>query len=395
MSATVPFQFIHGQPSYVLETPDVRLAMTRIGCHMAPVEFLRQSGKPFQPYYVAPWAEEGCDPATPPILQVLRGDFFCLPFGANATEFRGERYPLHGEPANEAWALLEHESDSAGARMRLALDLKVRRGRIEKSVILPAGENLVYTSDAVSGMSGPMNFGHHATLQFPDVPGCGRISFSPWRHAQVYIRPTELPEEKGYSILQPGALIDDLTKVARIDGATTDLTRYPARRGFEDIAIVCAKQAGGAGAAEPDQPFAWSAAVFEPQRMAWFALKDPGVLPSTLIWISNMGRYYAPWSGRNLNVLALEDILGFFHDGVAASAGDNELARRGIPTTRQMDPARPVAVNYIQGVAPVPEGFGAVKAIEAAGAKAVCLIGDSGAKAEVPCRVGFLKSGKI
>jgi hypothetical protein len=231
-----------------------------------------------------------------------------------------------------------------------------------------------------------MNFGHHATLQFPDSPGAGRLSFSPWRHAQVYVNPTENPEQGGYSILKPGALIDDLRRVMRIDGLSADLTRYPARRGYEDIVILCARE---------KLPFAWTAVAFESLGAAWFALRDPAVLPSTLLWHSNGGRHYPPWSGRNINCLGLEDILGYFHEGIAASAADNDLAARGIPTSRRMDPSTPLAVNYIQGAAEIPEGFGAVASIEAAGERAIRLVGDSGAAVEVPCRITFLKEGKI
>jgi cobalt/nickel transport system permease protein len=39
------------------------------------------------------------------VLRVLRGDFFCLPFGGNATAWHGEKHPLHGETANREWRL--------------------------------------------------------------------------------------------------------------------------------------------------------------------------------------------------------------------------------------------------------------------------------------------------
>ena len=70
--------------------------VTRIGGHLGPVTFDRR-GRKIMPLSVAPWAAERLDLATPPIIRALRGDFFCMPFGGNATPFRGrgsiERHP--------------------------------------------------------------------------------------------------------------------------------------------------------------------------------------------------------------------------------------------------------------------------------------------------------------
>jgi hypothetical protein len=50
-----------------------------------------------------------------------------------------------------------------------------------------------------------MNLGHHAMLKFPDQPGSGVVSTSRFVFGQVYTKPVELPENRGYSILKPGA----------------------------------------------------------------------------------------------------------------------------------------------------------------------------------------------
>ncbi|OPZ18131.1 MAG: hypothetical protein BWZ10_01081 [candidate division BRC1 bacterium ADurb.BinA364] len=374
---------VRHQPSFILETPDVRLAMTERGGHMAPVEFLRGGSRPFEPYYVAPWAGEP-DLAAPSIIQVLRGDFFCCPFGGNAEPFAGERHPVHGETANETWTLRESGGEN-GAWMRLDLELRIRPGRVEKFVALADGQNVVYQTDAISGMDGPMNFGHHATLLFPDEEGAGRLSFSPLRKARVYVKPTENTAERGYSILKPGAAIDSLSKVERSDGRIADLTRYPARRGFEDIAILCAAEG---------LEFGWSAAAIESQGAVWFSLRDPRILPSTLLWHSNGGRHYPPWSGRNINTLGIEDILGYFHEGLAASARENDLSAAGIPTSRIMRAGETLRVRYIQGAAAIPPGFGAVRAIERAGSDAIRLAGEFGHTVEAPCRLDYLWDGQ-
>ena len=42
-------------------------------------------------------AGERIDRSQPPVIRVLRGDFFCMPFGGNEGSFRGERHLVHGE----------------------------------------------------------------------------------------------------------------------------------------------------------------------------------------------------------------------------------------------------------------------------------------------------------
>ncbi len=138
-------------------------------------------------------------------------------------------------------------------------------------------------------------------------------------HARTYVEPTARPEDRGYSWLQTDQEIADLHAAPCIDGSTTDLCRYPARRGFEDLAILCA---------DPAQEFAWSAVTFPEQRYVWFALRDPKQLASTLLWFSNGGRHFPPWNGRHVNVMGIEDITAYFHAGLAASAARESFELR-------------------------------------------------------------------
>jgi len=71
-----------GQPSWRLASSEVEAFVTEKGGHLGPVTFER-AGRKIRPYSVAPWAEEKVDPSLPAMLQVLRGDLFCLPFGGN------------------------------------------------------------------------------------------------------------------------------------------------------------------------------------------------------------------------------------------------------------------------------------------------------------------------
>lgn len=371
---------VAGWPSWIVRSRNVEAAVTRTGGHLAPVTFDRGSRR-LQPLAVAPWGTER-HPDQPKIVQVLRGDFFCMPFGGNAAPFRGERHPVHGETANSDWRLLDLSRSGGEHVLRLRLNTSIRRGTVDKTVRLVDGHNAVYCRHELSGYSGPMNLGHHATLRFPDGEGSGLISTSRFVHAQVYVQPTELPEQRGYSCLKPGAVFTSLRKVPTVFGTTADLSRYPARRGYEDIAILVA---------DPSLKLAWTAASFPEQRYVWFTLRDPRVLASTLLWMSNGGRHYPPWSGRHINTIGLEDMTGFFHEGLAPSAGPNALRRKGLTTSLALSPARPTIVNYILACVPSPAGFGRVRSIvPVAGKDAVRLTDERGKAFETAVDLAWL-----
>ena len=371
---------VAGQPSWRLSTAEVEAFVTRRGGQLGPVTFHRNE-RAISPYALAPWAEEETDPQLPPMLKVLRGDFFCLPFGDNSTPYRGETHPPHGETANALWQFKAREESDGRSTLRLELQLQARPGHVEKAITLRAGHNAVYSRHTVSGLNGPMNFGHHAMLQFPDIEGSGLISTSDFRFGQVFPGQFEDPLQGGHFSLMPGAQFETLDHVPLLAGGTTDLSRYPARRGYEDLVMLIGDEAS---------PFAWTAVSFPEQGYVWFALKDPRVLRQTILWMSNGGRPYAPWNGRHFNVLGLEEVTSYFHFGLAEAVKPNPLSERGIPTHLEFDAAAPLVVNYITAVAPVPTTFGRLRAIEPFGADKVKLIAESGASVTTNIELEFL-----
>jgi hypothetical protein len=370
---------IQHQPSWRLASSSVEAFVTERGGHLGPVVFDRK-GQRIAPYAIAPWSGEKLPRNTLPVIQALRGDFFCMPFGGNATPFHGEHHPAHGETANARWKFESLE----GGCLHLSLRTGIRRGRVDKHILVRDGHNAVYCQHVISGMTGPMGLGHHAMLKFPDEPGSGIVSTSPFVFGQVFPGQLERPETGGYSSLKAGATFKSLTCVPMMDGGETDLTSYPSRRGFEDLAMIVSAAA----------PLAWTAVTFPSQGFVWFALKDPSVLRSTILWISNGGRHYAPWSGRHVNVLGLEEVTANFHLGLAESARKNPLAAQGMPTCIQLNARRPTVINYIMGVAKIPAGFGRVVSVDA-GAGIVTLHAAGGPKIIVPLDADFLAAAPI
>lgn len=371
---------VQGALSWRVANSAVEAFVTRDGGHLAPVVFRTTSGR-IQPFAVAPWAGEPLAPDTPGVLRSLRGDFFCAPFGGNGRRWRKEQHPPHGESASRRWHFLSLV-EGPGRKLTFNAEMltRVRRGRIVKAIQLRAGETNVYCRHELQGFSGPMCLGHHATLQFPEKEGSGRISVSAFRFGQVCPEPFEAPPTGGYSGLRTAAGFRSLRRVPLETRGFTDLTRYPARKGFEDLVML---------STGPKECLAWTAVAFPEQGYLWFGLKDPRVLASTVLWHSNGGRYYAPWNGRHRAVLGLEEVTSYFHFGLAESIADNPLRKRGIPTFLDLNARRPTVVNYIMGVAAIPRRFDRVRSLRV-GPGQITLTSFSGSKVTHAVDVGFL-----
>lgn len=381
MNKTSLTRMIDGQHSWRIASAATEAFVTETGGHLAPVRFHLPGGT-VEPFAIAPWHKETLPKDVPPILRVLRGDFFCMPFGGNATPFGKEAHPPHGETANRNWTCLGTKTSDGKTTLRLRMKTRVRKGTVDREISVAENQWAVYSRTVVCGAEGHMSFGHHATLKFSDHPGSGVVTTSPIHFGQVAPLPVELPEEKGYSILKPGARFRRLDRVPMITGEMADLSRYPARRGFEDIAILVSK---------PGRIFAWTAVTFPEEGYVWFTLKDARVLRQTLMWMSNGGRHFPPWNGRHINVLGLEEITSYFHYGLAESAAPNPLSEAGFPTTAMLDPLLPLTVNTIMAVAPVSKGFDKVANILPADrAGHVCITSASGKRAVAPLDWEFL-----
>ena len=370
---------IFGQKSFVIRNRNVDAAVTELGGHLGPVTF-SLGRKKVAPLSVAPWWNEKLAPGTPALLRVLRGDFFCMPFGGNGKAWHGEKHPPHGEVANSKWKFESLKREGGEVSLRLSLKTKARTGRVDKLIRLVDGHSVVYQEHVVSGMSGPMSLGHHAMLKFPDREGAGRLSTSKRALGQVFVEPVEQPSQRGYSVLKAGAVFDDLEQVPDITGATADLSRYPARRGFEDIVMLVA---------DPSVKIGWNAVAFPEEGYVWFALRNPRVLTSTVLWISNGGRHYPPWNGRHVNVMGVEDVTAWFHYGLAESAEPNPLTALGYKTHQVLSAEKPMMVRYIMGVAPIGKHFERVANIRV-GDNAMTLEGEAGEAVKVPVDVKFL-----
>lgn len=381
-------QTIASQPSWVIGNDEVELAVTQLGAHMAPVKFCRASSSPVQPYFIAPWHAEKLENNTLPIERALRGDFFCMPFGANAVPANGETYPPHGEPPGGPWNLVGHGKTGRVTFLEISFKSQVRPGEITKWIRLVDGQNAIYTQEILSGFKGPMPIGHHATLAVPEKEGSLRVATSSFVLGMTCPVLFSDPQKRQYQSFAIGKEFSDLRSVPLLwkDPAEADATAFPARTGFTDLLVICRKPVW-------EGTPAWITASVQQDGYLWFSLKDPGLLPSTIFWIDNKGRHNPPWNGRS-RCLGLEESCAFFAEGLKASCEPNVLTRRGIPTAVELSPERPTIVNLIQGIVKIPDGFETVRSVEFKPGE-VTFISITGKQVSAAINWEFLKTGAL
>lgn len=363
---------IHGEESYTLDTPELSLAVTVRGGHMAPVSFHLAEGD-VAPYSLSPWLA-GDHQDQPVLLSVLRGDFLCLPFGGQ------QQGPPHGDPANADWRLVSSSDHS----LLLELDCSDSGAHVEKQFSVLPGQHAIRIEHRISRLEGEWSYGTHPILDLSGMPeGAGRVSTSPMRWLSTFPGLFAVPEAGEVQSLQPDTRFCDLREVPLADGGTVDLSRWPALPGNEELVMMANEPASEA------QPFAWSAMVMD--GYVWYCLKDSTDFPATLLWMSNGGRSQPPWSGRHLGRIGIEEVCSHFSNGVDLSRR-NLLAAEGIPTVRRFQADETVSLRILQAVAAVPGDFDRVATLVPAGEDAVTLTAESGASVTVPLDWKFVLS---
>jgi len=351
---------MHGVDAWHIRSDSADAWVSVNGAMVAPVKF-HQEGRTAQPYSLAPW-EPGTVPGVDPLLDGLRGDFFCLPFGPQPDG------PQHGQTASAAWTAEAATPSSVTLRMEASdIDASVTR-----TISLRDGETVLYQEVLISGLDGDLPYGTHPILDFsPGTSGPARISTSRMAWSSTNPLPFADPGIGETQVLAVDALFDTLDAIPRADGSTLDVSRYPTTPGHEDLVMLVNDPGAG--------NIGWSAASFE--GFTWFALKDVRSFPATLLWISNGGRSQAPWSSRHTARMGIEDVCSHFADGLNASRR-NPLRDRGIPTVRTFDADTPVRLGVAQGVVFTPTGFGRVLDIDTSIPGLAVLTDDAGTSVE-------------
>lgn len=346
-----------GERSWKIKSSTVAASISIRGGMMAPVRFSLPDGRIVEPYYVSPWWNEHREMIEPAVLVPLRGDFFCLPFGGG-NDREDEHHDVHGESAHAEWSLGTLEESILCCAMTYK-----QGGTIEKEIRLADESPAIYTEHRVVGFSGSYPLGHHAILKGTSLAAENdtledtntettdktgekspiwkiyTASFDLGMTDPGFIEPSSDGE---YYALAPGARFDRLDQVPTRwkSPSTTDCSLFPYRDGFIDLLGWYRR---------PTDAIAWTVAYNLVEGYAWYSLKDSRVLPATVMWIEHHGRHRAPWNGRN-SCLGIEEVCGYFANGLNAPNDGGEIGRLGIATATTLHPDEVKVVRTIQGV---------------------------------------------
>ena len=288
-------------------------------------------GKRVNPFYFHPWPEY----TDGDLLGFLKGDFFCVPFGIRPESeipgyAAGQEHPekeyAHGYSSNGKWELRQCSGDSAQVHINYA-DSVV--DRVEREIsFLNGRKGISFKNRVIARENTRLPIGAHPIFRLPDEPGMARLTV-PKAH-MICTYPVKTDET---SILETNATCTDISSMPLADGGTIDLSRLPLAQHTEEVVML-------AGAAE-------GKVCLENLAEGYRAVLafDHTKVPNLLLWISNRGRKFEPWNGRNL-CLGIEPVASAFDFGTAISCSENELSRQGVTTCVSIQKDVPFTFDY-------------------------------------------------
>ena len=319
-------------------------------------------GREIAPLHRAPWVDtdEVLPPGSPPHMARLGGDFFCAPFAG-----REDGSALHGWPANAPWTVTGTTSDTLEAR----LSRRVQGATLTKTLHLQDDHPFVYQTHRFSGGSGSISVANHANVSVQDG---ALIRTSPKRHWETPVDPQESDPARGRSLLVYPAQISNPATFPAQTGSV-DLTTYPWGQGYEDFVVAIEAEGSALG---------WTAVTRPVQGDLFVSLRNALTLPMTMLWHSNGGRDYAPWSARHVGCLGVEEGAAAHMLGVSTEA---DLFAPGFLA---LAPDKEVTVRHVIGAIAWPTGDG-VASVRLHGTRLV-ITAEGGASRTIPFDAAFL-----
>lgn len=361
---------ILGQPSFIMRSDCVELAVTEFGGNMAPVTFGTNTENPQMPYFFNPWQMEGLAKSND-YMDVFRGDFLCLPFGKRGTS------PMHGETCGRKWDFLSCEKENGKTVMALSLDMKDPEAKVKKYLTLADGQNAVYIRHEISELDGYFSYAHHCTLAINSERE-GIISHSPIHFAATIGADVIYNEaESSYMFSKGGQKIPDITEAPTVfkEPAVLDASHIPVLPHYSGAFQMYSKVL--------DTP-SWTCVWYPKFNFVWFSMKNAKKQPITHLWMEFGGRFQYPWNGRT-SAVAVEDMCFSMPPEFSArmSGRRSMLAEAGIKTDFKFEKDKTFTLNYLEGGVFVEEDFGKVSDIEF-GDGEITLVSETGKRQSAP-----------
>jgi hypothetical protein len=275
--------------------------------------------KTVSPFYTHPWhAQE-----TPDVfLQYLHGDFFCLPFGVAPASHALDSvwgctpepvshkgYP-HGYSANGIWSPIEKDGDSATIRLDYGQnDIQSVNRRIKL-----CDHSLLFEDSVETKQATRLPVGIHPIFRLPQTPGAAHIAAP--ECDGIYTYPIDVDASSRF---RNNVVCKNLEQIPCKDGSIVNASQLPLRYAGEELLLLVNVHEGKIVLQNTEEKYQ---VILE-----W----DNTAYRHCLLWISNRGRQFSPWSNRNL-CLGIEPVTAAFDLGEAVSAASNPLQSNGINT---------------------------------------------------------------
>lgn len=322
------------------------LAVQSIGGMLGPVLFLLPDGRQVNPLHVAPWGNDPEREVLPEILQELRGEWPCVPFGSDADRklpagwsatgesFDGAGVPHgHGSNAHWGWGACDDQQITLECLYPDTHPIRLLRRRIVPD---PNAAAIDIALEIEARRSCRLPVGLHPTFRLPSRPGS--VAIEPGGYDRVWSFPGDV--EPGASLFPPDRQWPSLGKVGTRSGAAIDASRVPLDVETEDLLQLSGID-GSLALHYRDEGFR--------ARLTW----QKEHFPSLLLWYSNRGRKAYPWNGEHL-ALGVEPVAAAFDLGPAVSTAANPLAASGVATAIAFEPGETFTTRYRLSVETAP-----------------------------------------
>jgi hypothetical protein len=304
---------------------------------LGPLTFIVGGDQQVSPLFLAPWTARATQPALPEVLRLLRGEWPCVPFGRYrpadgfpkdwaAVIGRGEgESHLHGYGSNVQWSWSRVGPYEAELTCRYPEDHDIEE-LVRRVIPVPdqAAVDLELVVRARRRTRLPV--GLHFTFAKPRTAATLR----PGTYRDAWTSPG--PPYETTQAFAPDRRFHDLGRAPARAGGYLDATKFPLSVEAEDLIQLN----GVDGRFDLDLHGDRCRVSLEWNREHF---------PSVLLWISNGGLEAPPWNGQ-LVALGIEPVCTAFGLGLEAVRGENPLARSGIPTAIEFDPATPFTTRY-------------------------------------------------
>lgn len=317
------------------------LAVQRLGAMLGPAVLLLPDGRQVSPLYVAPWFADPGRTELPAILRQLRGEWPCVPFGMDVERPMAEGWPAspgsalfgsdpHGYGSNALWSW----GECSATELSLWIDYPEAHPieRLERVVRVQDGVAAITFELTVHARRDcVLPLGLHPTFRLPEASGQLQLDVEA-RMAATF--PGVVDES---SMLEPFQLTQDWKQLKCKDGSTLDPASQPPARPMEDLVQLLDV---------PGRITLVNLAEGFSTTLQW----NREHFPSLLLWISNCGRSFPPWNGRN-RALGVEPICSAFDLGPAVSGASNPINAQGVATARRFAAGEVFSTRYSLQVA--------------------------------------------